>query len=171
MVDGQATYNLDFSLPSCSQQTNLSLHSEVLDSCHASSVRDLTCGQPGWTSQSEKELRAASSTELEERCSVDPTADSDHSWEVRKIVSRKIVDGEEHYEVEWENSWMSKQELDGARQLIHEYDTRLRCAKGKCRKVEQRSSRGTGDSAIVAKESASCRGVAKRPRGRPRKQQ
>jgi hypothetical protein len=39
--------------------------------------------------------------------------DSDEDWEIRNIIGRKVVDGEVHYWVDWEPSWMPESELDG----------------------------------------------------------
>jgi hypothetical protein len=41
-------------------------------------------------------------------------------YDVKRIVGQKVEDGQELYEIEWENSWISRQDIDAG--LIEEYE-------------------------------------------------
>jgi hypothetical protein len=51
--------------------------------------------------------------------------DPDRDWEIRNIIGWKVVDGEVHYWVDWEPSWMPESELDGAKELVDGFVARL----------------------------------------------
>jgi hypothetical protein len=45
-------------------------------------------------------------------------SESELEWEVRKITSRKVQNGELYYLVDWAPTWMPESELDRSRELI-----------------------------------------------------
>jgi hypothetical protein len=62
--------------------------------------------------------RSPSATTIsEDRGSRPPVSvtDLDREWEIRDIAGRKTVDGERHYLVGWEPTWMPESELEGDR--------------------------------------------------------
>jgi hypothetical protein len=53
--------------------------------------------------------------------SADPEStdsESEQEWEVRKIMGRRVQNGEPHFLVDWAPTWMPESELDGSRELI-----------------------------------------------------
>lgn len=54
--------------------------------------------------------------------------DPSHEWEIRNILGQKMVGSEVYYHVDWEPTWMSESELDGARELIDKFTARLQVA-------------------------------------------
>ena len=49
---------------------------------------------------------------------IDPNTD----WGISKIVCQKVVDRERHYQARWEDTWMTKSELVGAKELVDAFD-------------------------------------------------
>ena len=45
-------------------------------------------------------------------------SESEQEWEVRKIIGRRVQNGEPHFLVDWAPTWMPESELDGSRELI-----------------------------------------------------
>jgi len=168
MIGSEMTYNFEFLLRCSYKHTNFSLHLKVLGTCLTKpSPKKPTSHRAGKSSKPEKELTGATSVNLEKPHLVVPTTDSDTSWEICKIIDRKAVEGEKHYRAKWEDSWMSKLQLAGARELIREYETKLPHANE--RSSEPAEVAQNGDPTTVQGRISRGRST-KKSRSRPRKQ-
>ncbi|KAL5325334.1 hypothetical protein ACEPPN_006459 [Leptodophora sp. 'Broadleaf-Isolate-01'] len=110
-----------------------------------------------------------SPTDFEEPPTIAPGTDANHVWGIRKIIDWKVVGDEKHYKVQWEDTWMSEDELAGAGELVDEFEAKLRHAQGRSGEGRQKRSRTEAYPPVRASDSGGEK-VTKKPRGRPRKQ-
>jgi len=97
--------------------------------------------------------------------------DSDQDWEIRNIIDRKVVDGEVHYWVDWEPTWMPKSELYGAKESVDGFVARLQNTQRESGSGNGRGKRPLkrGQQEIRGSDTLS-EAEPKKRRGRPRKQ-
>jgi hypothetical protein len=94
--------------------------------------------------------------------------DADRDWEIRKIVSKEVVDGVLHYLVDWHPTLPPVYSLGYAKELVDKFEARLRAQR------EANNGRGgqglkRGERAVVEADASGGQ-QQKTPRGRPRKQ-
>jgi hypothetical protein len=93
--------------------------------------------------------------------------DSSQAWEVRQIIGKEYVDGVLHYMVEWCLTLQPEHSLENAKELVDEFEARLRALrKDKERRVGPSVKR---DRQLTMEGDVSGAQQMKRPRGRPRK--
>jgi hypothetical protein len=94
-------------------------------------------------------------------------ADSSQDWEVREVIGKEYVDGVLHYMVEWCPTLLPEHSLGHAKELVDEFEGRLRALrKDKARRAGPSVKR---DREVTKGGDASGVQQMKRPRGRPRK--
>jgi hypothetical protein len=100
---------------------------------------------------------------LMERSLCPQVIDASQNWEVRNIIGKEDVDGVLHYLVEWSPTLEPVHLLGHAKELVDEFEARLRTQHG--------VKNGRGLSALKIRQKAIGQGSQqqKRPRGRPPK--
>jgi hypothetical protein len=101
---------------------------------------------------------------------IPPVTDLDHLWETYKLVGRKVVNGEMHYKVRWEDTWMPESELAHANDLIDEFEMKLQRVQASRGGGRQKGLEGEDDHNFGLFNKRGDTGQRRR-RGRPRKQQ
>jgi hypothetical protein len=90
--------------------------------------------------------RQAVSTDLGESQPAVLVTDRDQ-WRVRKVIGRKMIDGEMHSRVDWAPTWEPEAELGGVEELINEYLATLENVQSK--EPKKRRGRPQRKSKIV----------------------
>jgi len=98
-----------------------------------------------------------------------PAVDASQEWDIREIIGKEYVDGVLHYMVDWNPTLEPQDSLENAKELVDEFETRLRVLRG--------SRNGRGSQALkrgqhtIVETNALNETKPKRLRARPRKQQ
>lgn len=93
--------------------------------------------------------------------------DTSQDWEVREVIGKEYVDGVLHYMVEWCPTLQPVHSLEHAKELVDEFEARLRA-------LHKDNEGGVGhsvkrDRQVTMEGDLSGGQQQKRPRGRPRK--
>ena len=93
-----------------------------------------------------------------------PAVDPGQQWEIRKIISQKVVSREKYYRVKWKDTWMPESEMVRAKELVDAFIANSGSGTG-----GRKRFRDQGGSAIKQSDCQDKEAPKKR-RGRPRKQ-
>jgi len=93
--------------------------------------------------------------------------DANQDWEVRRIIGKEDIDGVLHYLVEWSPTLAPEHLLGHAKELVDEFEARLRAQRGA--KNERGAGLKRGEQAVIEADASGGQ-QEKRRRGRPRKQ-
>jgi hypothetical protein len=95
--------------------------------------------------------------------------DTSQDWEVREVFGKEYVDGVLHYMVEWCPTLQPVHSLEHAKELVDEFEARLRALhKDKEGRVGHSIKRDM--QVTIERDLSGGQQQKKRPRGRPRKQ-
>jgi hypothetical protein len=89
-------------------------------------------------------------------------------WGVRNISGSAVIDGEEHFWVDWDETLMPRSALKNAEELITKFKARCR-AKLELKSLARRPNSAEGGLAITGNDIL-VKIPHKKLRGRPRKQ-
>jgi hypothetical protein len=94
--------------------------------------------------------------------------DTNLDWDVRDILSKKVINDEVHYLVDWRPTLVPEHALGNAKELVDEFEARVRA------QLKSKSERGgpylkQGGRAMTVADVPG-KTPEKRPRGKPRKQ-
>ena len=108
------------------------------------------------SSRSTPALEATSLAEVE----VCPMlTDVDPDWDVREIIGKEDLDGVSYYLVDWHPTLLPVHSLGHAKELVDEFEARIRAQRGFKR----------GGLGSITRQKAGVKGTGKKARGRPRK--
>jgi len=108
------------------------------------------------SSRSTPALEATSLAEVE----VCPMlTDVDPDWGVREIIGKEDLDGVSYYLVDWHPTLLPVHSLGHAKELVDEFEARIRAQRGFKR----------GGLGSITRQKAGVKGTGKKARGRPRK--
>ncbi|CAG8979289.1 hypothetical protein HYALB_00012672 [Hymenoscyphus albidus] len=70
--------------------------------------------------------------------------DPSQEWGIHKITGQKIVRGERHFRVEWNETWMPESELAGFKEIVDTFITEVGTGTGGKKRPQKRSRLATG---------------------------
>ncbi|CAG8978009.1 hypothetical protein HYALB_00000679 [Hymenoscyphus albidus] len=108
--------------------------------------------------------RQDSPTDLEEPQPAASITDPTQEWGIHKITGQKMVRGERHFRVEWNETWMPESELAGAEELVEAFMTEVGTGTRGRKPPQKRGRLATGLADDLNK------GEPKKRRRQPRKQ-
>ena len=85
--------------------------------------------------------------------------DVDPDWDVREIIGKEDLDGVSYYLVDWHPTLLPVHSLGHAKELVDEFEARIRAQRGFKR----------GGLGSITRQKAGVKGTGKKARGRPRK--
>ena len=86
--------------------------------------------------------------------------DLDPDWDVREIIGKEDLDGVSYYLVDWHPTLLPVHSLGHAKELVDEFEARVRAQRGSKR----------GGLGSNTRQKAGVKFEGKKARGRPRKQ-